>query len=108
MAQWKPIEEFKEGKVMHFDGPCPLLTCFYTGPHSHPICPRCGAVGYGNLTCPVCREHIMNRHHIRAWTCLECEDCGYQFPFGDDPDPIPTCPKYGSHNIDFSNWRKEE
>ena len=33
-------------KMEKFDGPCPSLTCFEDGPHEHPVCPKCGAVGY--------------------------------------------------------------
>lgn len=41
-----------------FDGACPFLTCLEEGPHSHPVCPDCGAVRWGNLFCPTCREHF--------------------------------------------------
>lgn len=44
---------------MSFDGVCPFLMCLETGPHSHPICPECGAVRYGNLLCQTCRR-VMN------------------------------------------------
>lgn len=44
-------------KTVHFNGPCPYLLCLETGPHDHPICPECGAVRYGNIFCPTCREH---------------------------------------------------
>lgn len=40
---------------LRFEGPCPFLTCRETGPHSHPVCPNCGAVRFGNLVCPTCR-----------------------------------------------------
>jgi predicted amidophosphoribosyltransferase len=43
-------------KEVKLDGPCPLLTCLETGPHSHPICQACGAVNYGNLYCSECRK----------------------------------------------------
>lgn len=48
-------------KQMHFDGPCPFLTCLKTEPHDHPICPKCGAVRYGNLYCEECRNHLEER-----------------------------------------------
>lgn len=41
-----------------FNGVCPILTCFAEGEHKHPICPACGAVGFGNIFCPTCRENI--------------------------------------------------
>lgn len=40
-----------------FLGVCPFLTCLRTEPHSHPICPECGAVRYGNIFCAFCRDH---------------------------------------------------
>ena len=40
-----------------FNGPCPFLTCLETVPHSHPVCPTCGAVRFGNLGCQTCREY---------------------------------------------------
>lgn len=45
-------------RLIHFDGPCPLLLCFADCPHVHPICPKCGAVGYGNISCAVCRRNV--------------------------------------------------
>jgi hypothetical protein len=42
---------------VNLDGPCPFLTCLAPGPHSHPICPECGAVRFGNLFCPTCRAN---------------------------------------------------
>jgi hypothetical protein len=46
-----------KAKKMDFDGPCPFLTCFETLPHSHPVCPVCGAVRYGNINCSECKKH---------------------------------------------------
>jgi hypothetical protein len=46
---------------IHFDGPCPFLTCLRTDPHNHPVCETCGAVRYGNLSCPTCRSHAPKR-----------------------------------------------
>lgn len=43
-------------KTIHFEGPCPFLLCLEAGPHEHPICPACGAVNYGNVSCSVCRS----------------------------------------------------
>jgi len=37
-----------------FEGACPFLTCLLMGSHTHPVCPECGAVNYGNFTCPTC------------------------------------------------------
>lgn len=45
-------------RYMMIDGPCPLLLCLETEPHSHPICPDCGAVKFGNIFCVTCREAI--------------------------------------------------
>jgi hypothetical protein len=42
-----------------FDGPCPFLTCLKITKHSHPVCPKCGAVRYGNMFCDICKA---NRH----------------------------------------------
>lgn len=44
-------------KYLELDGPCPLLMCFAEGPHKHPICPKCGAVAYGNIVCAECRRN---------------------------------------------------
>jgi hypothetical protein len=44
-------------KKIDFDGPCPFLTCLESGSHSHPICPKCGAVKHGNANCDECRSH---------------------------------------------------
>ncbi len=35
---------------------CPFLFCLVAGPHTHPVCPVCGAVRYGNFDCAACRE----------------------------------------------------
>lgn len=45
-------------REVKFDGPCPFLLCFATGPHSHPICPKCGTVRYGNMFCDECRKNV--------------------------------------------------
>lgn len=45
-------------ETMHFDGPCPFLLCLAEVAHDHPICPRCGAVGYGNISCDECRKNV--------------------------------------------------
>jgi hypothetical protein len=42
---------------MWFDGPCPFLLCLEEGGHSHPICPECEAIRYGNISCKSCRAH---------------------------------------------------
>ena len=42
-------------------GYCPFLTCLRTKPHTHPICPDCGAVRYGSLFCETCNAwHAAN------------------------------------------------
>ena len=41
---------------VHFGGCCPFLSCLIVEAHSHPICPDCGAVRYGNAFCPTCVE----------------------------------------------------
>ena len=51
---------------MQFDGPCPFATCLETGPHTHEICPACGAVRHGNLFCPECRKHMRETQAIPA------------------------------------------
>ena len=61
--------------VMHFDGPCPFLACLEAGPHDHPICPDCGAVRYGNLTCNTCRRQANEAY-------------GWDLPMLDTP-PVP-------------------
>ncbi|HBC94345.1 MAG TPA: hypothetical protein DCZ10_15960 [Pelotomaculum sp.] len=47
-----------EVKTVEFEGPCPFLTCLKTEKHTHPICPVCGAVRYGNLFCEECRNQM--------------------------------------------------
>ena len=51
-------KDTKKQQYMHFDGCCPFLLCFADCPHDHPICPKCGAVGYGNISCAECRNNI--------------------------------------------------
>jgi hypothetical protein len=51
-------------KTIHFDGPCPFLTCLEPGPHDHEVCPTCQTVRYGNLYCNTCRERI---NDARGW-----------------------------------------
>ncbi len=49
----------KRHREIFFEGACPFLTCLEQGAHSHPICPDCGAVKYGNpFFCPTCRKHL--------------------------------------------------
>lgn len=40
--------------VMEFQEWCPFLLCLEDTPHVHNICPDCGSVRYGNLSCFVC------------------------------------------------------
>jgi hypothetical protein len=35
---------------------CPFLLCLVPGAHTHPECPDCGAVRYGNFFCGTCRQ----------------------------------------------------
>lgn len=35
---------------------CPFVSCLVTEPHTHPVCPDCGAVRYGNVCCDTCRQ----------------------------------------------------
>lgn len=35
---------------------CPFLLCVISAPHTHPSCPDCGAVRYGNISCATCQE----------------------------------------------------
>ncbi len=46
----------QQAKTVDFDGPCPFLTCLNSEPHSHDVCPECGAVRYGNFFCDFCRK----------------------------------------------------
>lgn len=36
---------------------CPFLLCLVRGPHAHPVCPQCGAVRFGNLSCDLCNAY---------------------------------------------------
>jgi hypothetical protein len=51
-----------KSKRIFFKGPCPFLLCIKTKPHSHPVCPECRSVRYGNLYCPTCKKF---GHRIR-------------------------------------------
>jgi hypothetical protein len=46
----------KHIEYLDIDGPCPFAFCTEIGPHSHPICPSCDAVGFGNISCKVCQS----------------------------------------------------
>ena len=46
---------------------CPFLACVVRQPHTHPICPDCGAVRYGNIMCRTCvalRGGALNPHSL--------------------------------------------
>lgn len=45
-------------KTATFDGPCPFALCHAEGPHSHTVCPDCGAVRHGNIFCKTCRAYL--------------------------------------------------
>ena len=64
-------------KTMHFDGPCPLLTCQETGPHDHEVCPECGSVRHGNITCNTCRRWMNAKF-------------GWDLPMSNNP-PVKPC-----------------
>ena len=49
MVRTRPIH------VMHYTEACCLARCHARGPHDHAICPRCGAVDFGNAYCQTCR-----------------------------------------------------
>ncbi|MBA7468388.1 hypothetical protein ES707_03636 [subsurface metagenome] len=54
---------------MEFDGPCPLLMCLAEGRHEHPICPKCGAVAYGNISCAECRRNVDIHRELAIIEC---------------------------------------
>ncbi len=60
-------------KRIHFDGPCPFLTCLKTEPHSHPVCPVCGGVRYGNMFCEECQKNRpeIDREIMEEWKRLK-------------------------------------
>lgn len=60
------VPEQAEGPV-HFDGPCPFLTCLETGPHDHPVCPDCGAVDFGNFSCSTCQQNNRTAERIERY-----------------------------------------
>lgn len=41
---------------MYFSGQCPFLVCPVVEPHTHPVCPTCNTVNYGNIACVDCRS----------------------------------------------------
>ena len=48
---------------------CPFLGCLVVPPHTHPECPDCGAVRYGNMSCSTCagvRSVDLNPHALVA------------------------------------------
>ena len=51
------FETFAEVKYIEAIIHCPFLLCNQPKPHKHPVCPKCGAVGFGNILCQVCRFH---------------------------------------------------
>jgi ribosomal protein L32 len=64
--------------LIWFDGPCMFLTCLKQEPHYHAVCPNCGAVRYGNLTCPECQDQAKNgirKHEMEEYLKnLEAKD----------------------------------
>jgi len=51
-------------KYVEFEGPCPFVMCFADGKHRHPVCPKCGAVGFGNLYCEECQRNVDMQREI--------------------------------------------
>lgn len=62
-------------ETVWFDGPCLFLTCLEEGGHSHPVCPTCRALRFGNLACPTCRSEtareIMRREEAALLAVLD-------------------------------------
>lgn len=57
---------------------CPFLLCLVAEPHTHPVCPDCGAVRYGNAFCGTCRElrgSDLNPHALAEGTYFIDPDC---------------------------------
>ena len=59
------------GETWSSDGPCPFLTCLETEPHTHAVCPDCGAVRYGNpfycRTCNTVHNAEQAAHGAEPW-----------------------------------------
>lgn len=67
---------------VRIDGPCPFLLCLEQGPHEHEVCPDCGAVRFGNITCCTCRNY-------HGMVILELDGVPTQKPLGfDDLQPF--------------------
>ena len=49
-------EDFKKVDLLWFSGPCSFFFCTEKGLHFHPVCPKCGAVRFGNFFCDYCQE----------------------------------------------------
>ena len=52
-----PMADGRAAELIKLQGPCAFLTCTARGPHSHPVCPDCGAVRFGNAFCTTCRSN---------------------------------------------------
>ena len=53
---------------------CPFLACLVKEAHTHPACPDCGAVRYGNAFCDTCcrlRGGNLNPHDILTSVTLD-------------------------------------
>jgi hypothetical protein len=48
----------------HFGDTCPFLLCKREGPHTHSVCPVCGAVRYGNAFCEECKRVRMTTNLV--------------------------------------------
>lgn len=71
------------------DGYCPYLLCLLLVPHAHPVCPDCGAVRYGNITCATCvtaRGDDLNPHRLLPGLCPVCQQ-----------DHAETAPEWRCH-----------
>jgi hypothetical protein len=77
LATWRAIQRdhghavasTSEWHRIEIGRPCPFLACLIDAPHEHPICPECGAVRYGNMSCQTCRDlrgSDLNPHRLVA------------------------------------------
>jgi len=64
--KWRQEEvEYGEeigAEFLHYNRSCPFLICLETKPHRHPVCPKCGSVKFGNISCDVCSELDKRRY----------------------------------------------
>jgi hypothetical protein len=60
-------------RLLEIERYCPFLLCQRKGPHTHSVCPVCGAVRYGNLFCEECKR-------VRTTTNLIAVEDGREEP----------------------------